>query len=146
MAGLMMQLFTGNKPDIHVYLVDRLPENPIASSLNAAPLSMCVYVLRETGEWWISEDGMNYRPAMADTSTFLGKFNDVSELTEFPTGGYFTVIKENPAQYTYGIVDTNNTSSIMVCKNGEWIKFVPESETPATLEENVEDPELLTNE
>lgn len=130
---------------IKYYVVDELPASPTVSILDQEGLNvdLHIYILASTGEPYVSTDGTACvffgESGMLFTGEYKGQIADVSEVTE---DGYYTIMRDASVSYTYGIPNDGNNKSIMVYRNGSWVRFV--EETPATEPEEPTDPEATT--
>lgn len=144
------EMYTGMIPGAVMsracYVVDELPANPAISTVDqqARIWDFHIYLMSDTGEQWVSLDGTTYVSFGESgflSGTFMGKISDTSE-AEMPAGSatyLYTIMRDYSVSYTYGIPNDGNNKSIMVYRNGTWVRFV--EETPAV---EPTDPEATT--
>ena len=132
------------------YIVDELPSNPTPSALDreAMVMSTHIYILNGSEDApVVSTDGSTYI-TFGEYFTSLDLFDPgeykglVSNDTDVTETGYYTVIRDASESYTYGIPNDGNNKSIMVYRNGTWVRFV--EETPVAEPEEPTDPEATT--
>lgn len=150
---IMMATLLGIPLVWEYYLVDELPVFPKKSKEDVdlttytGSLEIYCYIVKGTGEAYLSFDGKTWQSyggsgISGSAATFLGTVQDVSEITDLATNGYYTLVSEKEATYIYGIT-SGESDSIMVYKNGTWVKFVEEVSAPESVPEEGEEPERV---
>lgn len=139
---MLKSMMPGVTADLEYYVVDELPSHPVISVFDpqASEVDFHIYLLNDTGEQYVSTDGSEYvefcKSNLFSSGEYMGKITDASEATE---EGFYTIMRDYSVNYTYGIPNDGNNKSIMVYRNGTWVRFV--EETPAA---EPTDPEATT--
>lgn len=123
-------MMPGVTVDLEYYVVDKLPSSPVVSVFDPqnAVVDFHVYILNDTGEQYVSTNGSECvefcKSDLFGMGEYMGKITDASEATE---EGFYTIMRDYSINYTYGIPNDGNNKSIMVYRNGEWVRFVEET-------------------
>lgn len=115
---------------IACYIVDDFSEKPRKFQNNAN--TMTLYVLRSTGQPYISYDGSTYSelsPINANQSygSYTGTYDygEYKGIIKYPEeaveAGYYTVMTEAVDEITYGVPNPENNKTVYVRYDGEWV-------------------------
>lgn len=148
----MMISMEGGTAITEHYVVDELPANPTITAVDQTTLTVSthIYILNGSGEApVVSMDGTTYMPFSDYFAGILGSIGDykgvITNDTEATEKGYYTIMRDYSVNYTYGIPNDGDNKTIMVYRNGTWVRFVEETivvdpETPT----EPADPEATT--
>lgn len=133
----------GASVSVNFHIVDTLPTTPEITvedrgannngNITEWILNYHIYIIKDsTIEPAISKDGSTYEPCSTALSLTIGTYGGIitqqSEAVE--SGKYYALVRDPYTEYCYGITDKGNKTTIMLYKNGTWVRLVEEVVTP----------------